>query len=117
MIFSTSKIVFSRRRSLSLRCQITLFSVKINFPRRGRGRRELKMKQRPDLVMVMARLSSWLVILLLGTMTDLSVLAHVTFPSDESLKVDLPEWKPADRATRQAGWKHSRPKYGYNRRG
>ena len=75
------------------------------------------MKPRPDLVMVLARLSSWMVILLLGTVIDLSVLARVTFPSDESLRVDLPEWQPADRATRQAQWKHSRPKYGHNRRG
>ena len=77
----------------------------------------LKMKQRPDLVMVLARLSSWLVVLLLGSVTDLSVLAHVTFPSDESLKVDLPEWMPRERESRETQWKHSRPQYGYNRRG
>jgi len=76
----------------------------------------LKMKQRPDLVMVLARLSSWLVVLLLGSVTDLSVLAHVTFPSDESLKIDLPEWMPRERESRETQWKHSRPQYGYNRR-
>ena len=75
------------------------------------------MKQRPDLVMVLARLSSWLVVLLLGSVTDLSVLAHVTFPSDESLKIDLPEWMPRERESRETQWKHSRPQYGYNRRG
>ena len=109
--------MFGGRRSLSLGCQITLFSVKINFPRQRKRKEGVKMKPRPDLLTVLARLSSWMVILLLGTVIDLSVLARVTFPSDESLKVDLPEWQPADRATRQAQWKHSRPKYGHNRRG
>ena len=109
--------VWRQTRSLSLRCQITLFSVKINFARQRKRKEGVKMKPRPDLVMVLARLSSWMVILLLGTVIDLSVLARVTFPSDESLRVDLPEWQPADRATRQAQWKHSRPKYGHNRRG
>ena len=75
------------------------------------------MKQRPDVVMVMARLSSWFLVLVLVQVTDLSVLAHVTFPSDSSLKISLPEWQPADRASRAAEWKRSRPQYGQSRRG
>ena len=75
------------------------------------------MKQKPDLVMVAARLSCWLVVLLLATLTDFSVLAHVTFPSEESLKINLPEWQPVDRRNRDAQWKHSRPQHQYNRRG
>ena len=75
------------------------------------------MKQGPDVVRVMARLSSWFLVVVLLQVTDLSVLAHVTFPSDSSLKISLPEWQPADRASRAAEWKHSRPQYGQARRG
>ena len=67
--------------------------------------------------MVMARLSSWFLVVVLVQVTDLSVLAHVTFPSDSSLKISLPEWQPADRPSRAADWKHSRTQYGQARRG
>ena len=67
--------------------------------------------------MVMARLSSWFLVVVLLQVTDLSVLGHVTFPSDSSLKISLPEWQPADRPSRAAEWKHSRPQYGQARRG
>ena len=79
------------------------------------------VKKKPDLVMVAARLFSWMVfLLLLSSAQDLSVLAHsVTFPSDQSLKINLPEWQPADRASREAQWKsrNPRPQLQYNRRG
>ena len=66
---------------------------------------------------VVARLSSWFLVLALLQVTELSVLAHVTFPSDSSLKISLPEWQPADRASRAAEWKRARPQYGQSRRG
>ena len=75
------------------------------------------MKQRPDVLKVVARLSSWFLVLALLQVTELSVLAHVTFPSDSSLKISLPEWQPADRASRAAEWKRARPQYGQSRRG
>ena len=75
------------------------------------------MKQKPDVVKVMARLSSWFLVVVLVQVTDLSVLGHVTFPSDSSLKISLPEWQPADRPSRAADWKHSRTQYGQARRG
>ena len=63
-----------------------------------------------DLTAIMARHLSWFMVVLLISMTeDLTSLAHtVTFPTDQELRIHLPEWVPRERGARDANWKHSR---------
>ena len=61
------------------------------------------MRPRLDVVRVLARLTSWFLLLLAGLTADLTGLAEVItgqrsapviFPSDEALRIQLPEWRP-----------------------
>jgi len=51
----------------------------------------------------------WFIFLLAGMLTDLQILADlspVKFPSDEALKIHLPEWVPKERGVRAAQNRH-----------
>jgi len=68
---------------------------------------------------ILLRHISWFLILLAGMMADIS--STVSFPSDEALKIHLPEWTPRERGERDVqrdAWKHSRQpiKFDYMRR-
>jgi len=53
------------------------------------------------------RHATWFLILLASMMADLTSLSYVSpviFPSDEALKIHLPEWEPREREHRAAQW-------------
>ena len=66
----------------------------------------IKMRRRMDTLKSMLL---WFIFLLAGMLTDLQILADlspVKFPSDEALKIHLPEWVPKERGVRAAQNRH-----------
>ena len=79
------------------------------------------MQSNLNLLGVFVRHATWFLILLASMMADLTSLSYVSpviFPSDEALKIHLPEWVPREREHRAAQWNNYRQNpLDLNRRG